>query len=192
MEKCPRQAFVGMGANLGDRAATLAAATARLQALPGISALESSSVYETDPVGEIAQPMFLNLVVGVETTLRPEALLDALMDIERVFGRVRVERWGPRTLDLDLLAYEGESRATAVLDLPHPRMLERAFVVVPLRELMERPRFRIAAWATLRAQLVLPIGQDGIRHFSALQSRPHWLSSREAPREGRSRSVEGH
>ena len=171
METRPRrQAFIGMGANLGDRAATLAAAVEKLRTWPGIFSLESSSVFETNPVGDVAQPMFLNLVVGVETTLSPEALLQALMEIEQHFGRVRLVRWGPRTLDLDLLAYEGESSATAELELPHPRMLERAFVVAPLRELMERPRFQIASWRELRHQLALPISLDGIRLFSASQS----------------------
>lgn len=148
-----RQAFIGAGANLGDREATLTAALARLQASPEISAVERSSLYETAPVGITDQPMFLNLVAGVETTLSPEGLLQTLLGIEREFGRVRAERWGPRTLDLDLLLFEGETRATKELTLPHPRMFGRTFVTVPLRELLEKTRFRQASWADLRERL---------------------------------------
>ncbi len=149
----PRQAFVGAGSNLGDRAAVLQAASERLRVEPGICFLESSAVRETAPVGVVDQPMFLNLVLGIETTLGPEELLAALLAIEQEFGRVRRERWGPRTLDLDLLAFEGETRSTASLQLPHPRLEEREFVTVPLRELLGRPRFRRRCWDALRRRL---------------------------------------
>jgi 2-amino-4-hydroxy-6-hydroxymethyldihydropteridine diphosphokinase len=161
-----RQAFIGAGANLGDRAATLAGAVTRLKTLSGIAGVESSSVYETWPVGVIEQPMFLNLVLGVETTLTPEELLHALLEIERGFGRVRAERWGPRTLDLDLLVFEGETRDTAELQLPHARMFERSFVTVPLRELMERPRFGDSRWTALRERLGAAEIEGGIALFS--------------------------
>lgn len=145
-----RQAFVGAGANLGNRLATLAAAIAELSRSDGVYAVETSSVYETAPVGLTAQPKFLNLVAGIETTLAPEALLHALQSIEQAHGRVRIERWGPRTLDLDLLAFEAETRATAQLTLPHPRMFARAFVLVPLNELLRAPRFAGPHWDELR------------------------------------------
>ena len=164
----PRQALVGVGANLGDRFATLAAVLQRLAARRGVSAVESSPVYETDPVGEIEQPKFLNMVAGLETTLSPEELLDALLETEREFGRIRQARWGPRTLDLDLLAYEKETRATSSLTLPHPRMLERGFVIIPLRELLNRPRFQIEAWDELPRQIALPISAAGISLFQPL------------------------
>jgi 2-amino-4-hydroxy-6-hydroxymethyldihydropteridine diphosphokinase len=151
------QAFIGVGANLGDRAATLSAAVRRLHETAGILALDESAVYETDPVGITDQPPFLNQVVGIETTLAPDALLTALQAIEQKFGRERVVRWGPRTLDLDLLAYEGVTHATEQLTLPHPRMLEREFVTVPLREVLELPRFQISAWDALREKLG-PVG----------------------------------
>lgn len=160
-----RQAFIGAGANLGNRAATLAGAVARLRASSGVLTVEASSVYETNPVGVVDQPMFLNLVIGVETTLTPEALLRALLTIESEFGRVRVERWGPRTLDLDLLLFEGETRAEPELQLPHPRMFERPFVTVPLRELLERPRFRDARWAAWRERLGPRENGSGIALF---------------------------
>lgn len=147
-----RQALIGVGANLGDRRAALTTAAERLRAWSGINALAVSSLYETEPVGYVDQPQFLNAVIGVETTLTPEELLVALQTVEREFGRVRDVRWGPRTLDLDLLAYEGETRAGPALTLPHPRMMERAFVRVPLRELLETERFR-ERWPDLRTEI---------------------------------------
>lgn len=167
MASLPRQAFIGVGANLGDRAATLAAAAARLRALSTISLVETSSLYETDPIGELNQPLFLNQVIGIETILSPEFLLRELMEIEQEFGRVRVQRWGPRTLDLDLLAYEGETRDSAELQLPHPRMWSRAFVTVPLRELLRSPTFRKREWDGLRNQLSAAVGFDGVRRLES-------------------------
>lgn len=155
-----RQAFIGAGVNLGDRLATLQGAFERLRAHPAIVAVEQSSVLETDPVGYLDQPVFLNLVFGIETTLEPEALMRLLLDTEEHFGRVRTVRWGPRTLDLDLLAFEGETRATPFLELPHPRMFEREFVVLPLRELLGRDRFRRSCWDELRAQLGFLASRD--------------------------------
>jgi 2-amino-4-hydroxy-6-hydroxymethyldihydropteridine diphosphokinase len=159
-----RQAFVGAGANLGDRCGAIAGAAAQLRAWPGIESLEVSPLFETEPVGVVDQPRFVNAVLGVETVLSPEELLRVLMTIEREFGRERRERWGPRTLDLDLLAFEGETRATPELTLPHPRMFERAFVMVPLRELLRRPKFEGGAWRALRERLeTLPTGAAGVR-----------------------------
>ena len=107
-----------MGANLGDRWATMRRALAALAREPGIKAVEASAVYETAPVGVVDQPEFLNLVLGVETTLTPEELLAVLHQLEKAAGRRREQevRWGPRTLDLDLLLYEGETRCRAGTD----------------------------------------------------------------------------
>ena len=165
-----RQALIGAGANLGDRLATLEAAMTQLQAVRGIARVETSPVFETEPVGLTDQPLFLNLAAGVETTLSPEELLLALQSIEQTFGRVRTQRWGPRTLDLDLLAFEGETRVTPLLQLPHPRMLERGFVTVPLRELLERTPFRDQpAWRGLRVAVegAAAVQGDGVRRFVA-------------------------
>lgn len=151
MSAVVRQAFVAMGSNLGDRPQILRGALARLEA--ELTVLATSSVYETDPVGVVDQPAFLNLVVGVETTRSPEDLLRLLLRVESEFGRVRLQRWGPRTLDLDLLAYENETRKTPTLELPHPRMLERTFVTVPLREVLTAPCFRQKSWEALCGQL---------------------------------------
>jgi dihydrofolate synthase/folylpolyglutamate synthase len=165
-----RQALISAGANLGDRFATLCRATARLRQVDGISRVEAGSVFETEPVGVTDQPEFLNLVLAVETTLAPEALLHALQDLEDEFGRVRETRWGPRTLDLDLLVYEGETRSTPELTLPHPRLFERAFVTVPLGEVLGWPRFQGASWDGLRSAVAQarPGGQSVRRRANAV------------------------
>jgi 2-amino-4-hydroxy-6-hydroxymethyldihydropteridine diphosphokinase len=113
------------------------------------------------------QPAFLNAVAGIETTLSPEELLAALQEIEHRFGRTRTVRWGPRTLDLDLLAYEGERRTTDGLTLPHPRMLERAFVTVPLADVLRLARFARPAWESLRAALPAAEAAAEVRVFAA-------------------------
>lgn len=162
-----REALVAIGSNLGDRQGTLAGAVARLRASDGIAQLATSSIYETEPMGVTNQPKFLNAVIGLTTTLTPEELLRLLQAIEHEFGRERRERWGPRTLDLDLLAFENETRATPALELPHPRMFERAFVVVPLHELLRQPRYRaVSAWRDLFTQLGDGAPPDEIRKIT--------------------------
>lgn len=130
-------AAVGLGANLGDAAATLYDAVAALARLPGSTLLRASHLYRTPAWGRTDQPDFINAVALVETGLAARDLLDALLAIERSFGRVRLdgERWGPRTLDLDLLLYGRASIESHELTVPHPRMRERAFVLVPLAEI---------------------------------------------------------
>ena len=129
-------AYVALGSNLGHCRATLEAAVDALGALPQCRLAGVSRIYRTPPWGRLDQPDFLNAVVRLHTTLRPLALLDALMAIERRFGRTRDgERWGPRTLDLDLLHMDGEVLADSRLTLPHPRIAERAFVLCPLADL---------------------------------------------------------
>lgn len=129
-----REAYAALGANLGDREASLREAIRRLDETPGIEVRRVSNVYETDPVGYTEQPAFLNMAVALGTDLEPIRLLRAMLDIEREMGRVRHIRWGPRAIDLDLLLYEDEKMETEVLALPHPRMEERAFVLVPLKD----------------------------------------------------------
>ena len=126
---------LSLGSNLGDRAATLQAAVDALQATPGIRVTRVSRVYETDPVEVTDQPDFLNLVVVGRTTLEPEALLARGLSIEDAAGRVRRRRKGPRTLDVDVLWIEGVTVDEPDLEVPHPRMWERAFVLVPLAEI---------------------------------------------------------
>jgi 2-amino-4-hydroxy-6-hydroxymethyldihydropteridine diphosphokinase len=123
--------FIGLGSNLGDREATIRGAAERL----GVSRL--STIRETEPWGPIAdQPRYLNAVAELETDLPPRALLDRLLATEQEFGRVRDgQRYGPRTLDLDLLLYGSQQLAEPDLTVPHPRLQERLFVLEPLSEL---------------------------------------------------------
>ena len=131
-------AYVGIGSNLGDRLENLRSAVRGLSGTPDVRVVRTSSVYETAPVGGPEQGDFLNAVVEISTELEPRALLEALQRIENELGRVRAERNGPRTIDLDLLLYGDEEIDEPDLTVPHPRMLERAFVVVPLTELGAR------------------------------------------------------
>lgn len=125
-----RRAFVSVGSNLGDRRAHLQTA---VDALPGVVSV--SGVYETAPVGGPPQEQFLNLVVELNTELSPKDLLGVCHRIESLAGRVRSERWGPRTLDLDIIWMEGVTQDDPQLTIPHPRARERKFVLVPWREL---------------------------------------------------------
>jgi 2-amino-4-hydroxy-6-hydroxymethyldihydropteridine diphosphokinase len=127
-------AYIGLGANLGDAAATLGAAVAALGALPDSALLARSSTYRTAPV-DAAGPDYLNAVVALRTRLPAEALLDALQGIENAQGRERPYHHAPRTLDLDLLLYGAASILTPRLVVPHPRLHERAFVLAPLAEI---------------------------------------------------------
>jgi 2-amino-4-hydroxy-6-hydroxymethyldihydropteridine diphosphokinase len=151
------RAYIGLGSNLGDPAATLRAAAARLASLGQIAA--ASLVYETEPVGVEDQPPFRNAVVALDTALEPLVLLDALQAIEADFGRERTIRWGPRTLDLDLLWYDGADRDTERLTLPHPRAHEREFVLRPLSEVA--PELPLAG-STVR-ELLAALAPQGVR-----------------------------
>lgn len=131
-------AIVGIGANLGDRRASLAAARDRMGELEDTRVVASSSIYESTAVGAPG-PNFLNAVIVLDTGLSPRELLTALHGIEAAMGRVRRERWGPRVIDLDLLAWVAAGERASVtstggVDLPHPRMAARDFVLVPLQE----------------------------------------------------------
>jgi 2-amino-4-hydroxy-6-hydroxymethyldihydropteridine diphosphokinase len=130
------RAYVGLGANLGDREQTLRAAVDALAASDGVEVVAVSTLRETEPVGVGEQPRFLNGAVALETTLEARELLDLLLAIEQRFGRVRVPgEHGPRTLDLDLLLYGGGEIDEPGLAVPHPRLHARRFVLEPLAEL---------------------------------------------------------
>jgi dihydroneopterin aldolase/2-amino-4-hydroxy-6-hydroxymethyldihydropteridine diphosphokinase len=144
----PVRAVLALGANLGDRAATLQAALDDLDAFEGIRVIAASPVLQTDPVGGPDQPDYLNAVLLVDTMLAPMELLAACQEVENDHGRTRHERWGPRTLDVDLISYGDVVAATGQLDLPHPRAGERAFVLAP--------------WLAVAPDAVLP-GPDGDR-----------------------------
>ena len=128
-------AFVGIGSNLGDRETNLARAIELLSAEDGIDVVAVSEIRETEPVGPVEQGPFLNGAVQVETSLRPGELLERLLSVESRLGRVRAERWGPRTIDLDLLLYGDETTGEPGLRVPHPRLHERRFVLEPLADL---------------------------------------------------------
>ncbi len=126
---------LALGANLGDRAATLASAVAELVATDGVRLVAVSPVHETDPVGGPAeQPPYLNAVLVADSLLAPDELLALAHRVEDAHGRVRTERWGARTLDVDLLAVDAVVSSDPDLTLPHPRAHERAFVLVPWAE----------------------------------------------------------
>ena len=127
--------FIALGSNIAPRLGYLTQAIERLQQEPSINHIKKSAVYETEPVGLVDQDRFLNMVVELETNLEPEELLNTCQNIERILGRKREVRWGPRTVDLDILLYNQEQMATDRLTVPHPRLQERAFVLVPLVEL---------------------------------------------------------
>jgi len=138
------EALLGLGGNVGEVRATLDAAVARFADGADVTLIARSSDYRTPPWGVTDQPPFINCTIAVETALAPRALLDRALSVERALGRDRAneQRWGPRTIDIDLLAYDDLSLNEPDLVLPHPRLFERAFVLVPLAEIA--PDRRIA------------------------------------------------
>jgi 2-amino-4-hydroxy-6-hydroxymethyldihydropteridine diphosphokinase len=151
-------AYLGLGSNIGDREATLESALAKLGEA-GVQVLRESMKIETDPVGFLDQPVFLNMAVEVETTKSPRELLAAILTIERELGRVRTIRNGPRTIDIDILLYGSLQIQEPDLTIPHPRMTERGFVLQPLAELCP--------------DLVHPVTGHTIReHLRKLAARP--------------------
>lgn len=128
-------AYIALGSNMGDRFEYLKKAILLLQGHKNIEVVNTSSIYETDPVGYTDQEQFLNMAIHVATSLKPLELLTICHEIEEVLGRKREIHWGPRTLDLDILLYNQENIETEKLTIPHPRMSERAFVILPLIEM---------------------------------------------------------
>jgi 2-amino-4-hydroxy-6-hydroxymethyldihydropteridine diphosphokinase len=165
------EAVVAMGTNLGDREQTLRGAVALMRSSEGIVLQGVSQVVETDPVGGPEQPDYLNAVIVVATTLSPHDLLDACHRIEAAFGRERSERWGARTLDLDVIAYGRPGSPSEVvsddpgLTLPHPRAHERAFVLAPWCRLQPEARLRLPSGEVRRVADLLAVAadRDGVR-----------------------------
>lgn len=156
----PVHAFLGLGSNVGDRSQMLAEAL-ELLAGPDLCIVRRSHVYETPPWGKTGQPLFLNQVVEVETTLPPGALLTRCRFVEQTLGRVRAERWGPRTVDVDILLYGGLVLRTPDLVVPHAEMRRRAFVLVPLAEIA--PGLRLPTGETVEALLAQLPDRDAMR-----------------------------
>lgn len=129
------KAYLALGTNIGDRSNFLKEALRRIDQMDEITITEASSIYETEPVGYVEQDAFLNMVVEVETSFTAIQLLDAALAIEAALGRKREIKWGPRTIDLDILLFNQENIETERLMVPHPRMHERGFVLLPLYEI---------------------------------------------------------
>ncbi|MDK1373081.1 MULTISPECIES: 2-amino-4-hydroxy-6-hydroxymethyldihydropteridine diphosphokinase [unclassified Sinorhizobium] len=129
-----RHATLGLGGNLGDPPRAMAQALRALDERPDCKITAASRLYRTPPWGKTDQAWFFNACAEVETALDPETLLDTCLDIERAMKRIRKERWGPRTIDIDLLTFDGMSSASEKLELPHPRMTMRGFVLMPLAD----------------------------------------------------------
>ncbi len=127
--------FLGLGSNLGDRHHHISTAISVLKLNNEIEVTKESSIYETEPYGYINQPNFLNMVVEINTTLSPMGLLNFVNDIEAKLGRKRLIHWGPRTIDIDILLYDGMIIKNEVLEVPHPYIMKRLFVLVPLAEI---------------------------------------------------------
>ena len=191
------RAYVGVGTNLGDRERNVEAAVGALGELGTIAAI--SRLYRTEPWGMTDQPWFLNGVVALETERAPRELLGALVAIERLLGRTQGERWGPRVIDLDLLVYDDRAIDEPDLQVPHPRMHERAFVLVPLAELDERfvaqrdaldrsqlagvAPYALPRWAPAPRESVLPMPENGRRPLAArIEALAEFLSDGDAVR----------
>ena len=138
------KAWLGLGANLGDPPAQLVEAIRRIDAHPAITVTRQSSVLATKPWGKTDQPDFTNQVIAVETTLKPIELLDVILGIELAMGRVREEVWGPRLIDIDMIAYDRFEIKSPRLTLPHPYAHQRDFVLTPLHEIAPD----VSAWVT--------------------------------------------
>ena len=154
------RAFVGLGSNVGDRRASLARAVDLLRRAPSVQVVGLSALYETPAWGYLAQAPFLNAAVAVETALGPRQLLVALKSFEARIGRRRTFRWGPRVIDLDILAYDDLTLDRRGLSLPHPALAERAFALLPLADVC--PEFRAPDGRTL-PELLAGLDLQGIR-----------------------------
>jgi 2-amino-4-hydroxy-6-hydroxymethyldihydropteridine diphosphokinase len=177
--RAPEQAYVGLGANLGDRLQSLRAAVGQLDAGDGVRVVACSPVYETAPQGPLpTQPPFLNAVCAVETSLGPRELLTRLLAVESALGRVRDVPQGPRTIDLDLLLFGSMVVDEPGLSVPHPRLHRRAFVLVPLLDLAPHLRHPLTGeWlqeecARLADQRVAPFAPPSVLELAPNPGSP--------------------
>ena len=166
MKGAQKNTILGLGSNLGDRADIIAQAIELLGNLPETRILAISEAVDSDPVGYADQPNFLNLCLAITCKFNPDELLVKTLEIERELGRERTaHRNGPRTLDIDLLFYEGGAWDSPTVTLPHPRWSSRGFVILPLRNLLQDPALaKHPAWGSLAAEVrSLPVGDHGLR-----------------------------
>ncbi|MCF6094673.1 2-amino-4-hydroxy-6-hydroxymethyldihydropteridine diphosphokinase [Microaerobacter geothermalis] len=163
----PCKAYLGLGANIGDREDQLIKALELINSNNEMEVTKLSSVYETEPVGYIEQPPFLNMVIEINTYLEPEALLYRLLFIEKSLGRERKLKWGPRTIDIDILLYDKLEINRPDLIIPHPRMIERAFVIIPLMDL--NPDLMIPGLGKSVKELAKTINIRGITPLKEIQ-----------------------
>ncbi|WP_028988498.1 2-amino-4-hydroxy-6-hydroxymethyldihydropteridine diphosphokinase [Thermicanus aegyptius] len=166
MDEAGEKVYISFGSNQGDRLGFLGKGLLLLSLHREISISRISSVYETDPVGYLEQPLFYNMVAEARSTLSPYALLSFLLEVERKLGRVRIMKNGPRTLDLDLLLYGDRLICEENLIVPHPRLHERAFVIVPLWEL--EPTLLLPHLGKSIDEIKNEIGEEGVRRVSLL------------------------
>jgi 2-amino-4-hydroxy-6-hydroxymethyldihydropteridine diphosphokinase len=150
-------AYLGLGTNVGDRERNLRDALRLINEREDTDVVSLSQVYETEPVGYLEQPAFLNMACRIETSLEPAELLKTTLDVERRLGRERLIRWGPRTIDIDMLLFNNVTMDTTELTLPHPRLLERPFVLIPLRDVMPDMEERLGV------RLQYNNGDNGVR-----------------------------
>lgn len=159
----PMPVYFGLGSNLGNRLENLNRAAAMLAQARGLSDFEASRVYETEPWGLVDQPPFLNCVIRASTILEPAEILRLARSVENALGRERSVRWGPRTIDMDILLVGGLTVETEELVIPHPRMWERAFVLIPLMDLA--PDMITPGGASLAQRIESLGGTGGVRLF---------------------------
>lgn len=157
-------AYIGIGSNLGDSLSRVRGAFESLAGLPGCRLVARSRLYRTRPFGPVEQGDFINAVAGMLTTVSAATLLAGIRDIEAAAGRIRTERWGPRTLDLDLLVFGNQRVATPELDVPHPGIAERGFVLAPLVDVA--PMLHVPGLGRT-ADLLRALPEDGIAEVIA-------------------------
>ena len=177
MKTPPRQLILGLGSNLGEKATFLAQAVVQIAQIPSTKVLTISTAVDSEPVGFLAQQNFLNLCLLISSELNPDELLTATLAIEQRLGRRRTgHQNGPRTIDIDLLFYEGGAWNSPTVTLPHPRWSSRGFVVIPLRNLLQTPDLAIDAWGrSLQAEVdALSIRGEGLRVW---QGPTPWIQS---------------
>lgn len=160
------EVYISLGSNIGDKEETLRHAVQLLQEHQEVEVIKLSSIYETDPVGYTDQDVFLNMVILVHTTLTAQRMLEVCQDIERELKRIRVIHWGPRTIDLDILLYNHDNIETETLIVPHARMHERAFVLVPLVEIAPELKYPLTDEAL--KTMLRRVGNKGVRLWKSI------------------------